>query len=184
MPDLERVAGRYSRYSSGPTLSALRFRLRSASPECPQRAVTRQRLSPRRPAFARRRFALVGPGESLEHSVGTEAGTAAKRIVNRKVGPCANANHALPAPQGLNLQVLTTPQSEGVGTPCMGPWMSRVKTWREPLFFFLSARTEVGRASHRSGRRRSTSRVRRRRPDRWLASGTYTTRGGARFDWR
>src|SRR5215469_10591399 len=59
--------------------------------------------------------------------------------------------------------------ARGGGTPCMGPWMSRVKTWREPLFFFLSARTEVGRASHRSGRRRSTSRV-RRRPDRWLAS--------------
>ena len=80
--------------------------------------------------------------------------------------------------------VVSPTTARGGGTPCMGPWMSRVKTWREPLFFFLSARTEVGRASHRSGRRRSTSRVRRRRPDRWLASGTYTTRGGARFDWR
>ena len=67
--------------------------------------------------------------------------------------------------------------ARGGGTSCMGPWMSRVKTWREPLFFFLSARTEVGRASHRTGRRRSTSRVRRRRPDRWACvRNVYDTR--------
>ena len=55
--------------------------------------------------------------------------------------------------------------------------MSRIKKHGTDLFssFYRHAQKWEG-VSHRSGRRRSTSRVRRRRPDRWLARNVYDTR--------
>ena len=66
------------------------------------------------------------------------------------------------------------------GPPCMGTWMSRAKTWYEPLFFFLSACTVVeGKPSADADRPRESG-----GGGRCLPLERNTTRGGARFDWR